>query len=226
MATRQDKIINGIKGKLNKYIKIINIAKEKKLNEADTRNIIDNFMKDVLNYEMFDITSEYRIKAQYADYCLKIKDKPCVLMEVKAINSDLKESHLFQVTSYAVNEGIEWVVLTNGDLWQLFHLGSKMPVEKHLVLQVDLSNKDIRPKQKAKLFYHLSKDSLVSGDTAGYWAKKSALSPKNIAKIVLEDRVLNAVRIELKKQTGYNVDVLKLRKMIRKNVLKKSTLEK
>lgn len=226
MTKRCDKTIENIRHNLRKYTKIVDAGKQKKLNEADTRSIIDDFLKEVLCYEIFDITAEYRIKGQYADYCLKINDKPIALIEVKALTSDLKESHLFQVTSYAVNEGIEWVVLTNGDLWQLYHLGSKMPVEKHLVIKTGFADTDTKPKQKAELFYYFSKDSFQSGDTASYWAKKSALSPKNIAKIILGDRTLNSMRIELKNQTGYKVNLPELRDMVKKNVLKKSVLEK
>ncbi|WP_432925393.1 hypothetical protein ACQPZZ_32525 [Microbispora sp. CA-135349] len=43
-----------------------------------------------------------------------------------------------QVQMYAVNEGVEWTVLTNGQVWQVYHLTGGLPVVVDLTLKVDL----------------------------------------------------------------------------------------
>lgn len=220
--TRREKVTENIKKNLNKYIKLFKTAKEKGLNEADTRNLIDDFLRDSLNYQVFDITSEYRIKGQYADYCLKANNKPICLVEAKSVATPLKESHLFQVMSYAIIKYFEWFILTNGDCWQLYHFGSKVPVEHDLVVEVCLTDSNTKPKEKAELFYYFAKDSFVSQDTKKYWTKKTAVSPKNICKILLSDKILNSVRLELRRQTGFSENIANLKSMIKKEVIKKS----
>ena len=44
------------------------------------------------------------------------------LIEVKAIGLSLKENHLRQALGYGANNGIPWVVLTNGLVWELYRI--------------------------------------------------------------------------------------------------------
>jgi hypothetical protein len=39
---------------------------------------------------------------------------------------------------YAVNEGVEWMIRTNGQVWQVWHLTAGLPVELTMALEVDL----------------------------------------------------------------------------------------
>jgi hypothetical protein len=39
---------------------------------------------------------------------------------------------------YAVNEGVEWIILTNGAVWQVYHITGGLPVAIDLALEVDL----------------------------------------------------------------------------------------
>jgi predicted type IV restriction endonuclease len=57
---------------------------------------------------------------------------------VKRCATKLGDKHLRQVQSYAVNEGVEWVWLTNGQLWQVWHLTGGLPVVMDLAIEVDL----------------------------------------------------------------------------------------
>lgn len=66
-------------------------------------------------------------------------DKDLVaFIEVKRVATKLAAKHLRQVQNYALNEGVEWVLLTNGAQWQAYHITAKMPVEVDLALDVDL----------------------------------------------------------------------------------------
>ncbi|MFI0431780.1 MAG: hypothetical protein ACH36H_01400 [Candidatus Nanopelagicales bacterium] len=55
-------------------------------------------------------------------------------IEVKRVSQRLSERHLRQVQQYAVNEGVEWMVLTNGQIWQAYHLTGGLPVVVDLAL--------------------------------------------------------------------------------------------
>jgi predicted type IV restriction endonuclease len=50
----------------------------------------------------------------------------------------LKDIHIKQAVDYAANEGIEWVVLTNGAMWRVYKVHFGQPIEKILVCEVDL----------------------------------------------------------------------------------------
>jgi predicted type IV restriction endonuclease len=47
---------------------------------------------------------------------------------VKRCTTKLGAKHLRQVEMYAVNEGVEWMILTNGQVWQVWHLTAGLPV--------------------------------------------------------------------------------------------------
>lgn len=71
---------------VRKFKKIIELAKQKNLNESDTSNIINDMLGEVWGYDKyFDVTTEYKIKGQYCDYGIKIDGQLVALIEVKAI---------------------------------------------------------------------------------------------------------------------------------------------
>jgi len=75
------------------------------MNESDTSNIINDMLGEMFGYDkFFDVTTEYKIKGQYADYGVKIDDKLTFIIEVKAIGVSLNDNHIFQASSYASTE--------------------------------------------------------------------------------------------------------------------------
>jgi Type I restriction enzyme R protein N terminus (HSDR_N) len=87
-----------------------------------------------------DLTTEYGVRGEFADYGIPIPiDKQLVaFVEVKRVATKLSARHLRQIEMYAVNEGVEWMVLTNGREWRAYHLSGGLPVEVDLALEVDL----------------------------------------------------------------------------------------
>lgn len=222
MTKKSDRVKERIKQGIQKYSKTLQRAIDENLNEADTRNIVNNILGEALGYdEFFDVTGEYRIRGQYADYVLKIDKNPKVVVEVKAINTTLNENHLRQATSYAVNEGIEWTILTNGNVWQLYHLTFSKPIENHLVFSTELLSKDIKPREKVELLYLLTKESMTKNEMKDYWQKKLALSATNVLKILLSESVLQKIRRELRARTGYKIGIDDLRDLLQTQVIKK-----
>ena len=74
-------------------------------------------------------------------------------IEVKRVATKLSTRHLRQVEMYAVNEGVEWIILTNGAAWQVYHITGGLPVAIDLALEVDLLG-DEPPNHKVnQLFY-------------------------------------------------------------------------
>src|SRR6266516_3332828 len=75
-----------------------------------------------------DLTTEYQVKGEFADYGVRLDRELIAFIEVKRVATKLAPKHLRQVEMYAVNEGVEWVILTNGAVWQVYHLTGGLPV--------------------------------------------------------------------------------------------------
>ncbi len=99
-------------------------------NEGDTRLLVTDFLCEGLGYDKYeDLTTEYQVKGEFADYGVRIAKQLVAFIEVKRCTTKLGAKHLRQVEMYAVNEGVEWMILTNGQVWQVWHLTPGMPVE-------------------------------------------------------------------------------------------------
>jgi hypothetical protein len=57
-----------------------------------------------------------------------------------------------QVQTYALNEGVEWVLLTNGARWQACHVTAAMPVDVDLALDVVLLGDETAAQKGNQLF--------------------------------------------------------------------------
>ncbi len=210
-----------IRHNLAKYANILQKAKEHHLNEADTSEIVSDIISDILGFDKyFDVINEYPIDGHYADFAIKLKEKLVMLVEIKAIATQLSERHLFQVTTYAVNEGVEWVILTNGGIWQLYHVAFTEAIEKELVAEIDFLSKQAAPGEKSFSLFLLSKESLSKGNLKQYWQEKVALSPENVARALLSETVLNKLSERLKDMTNYEISTHDLQDILERNVLR------
>jgi predicted type IV restriction endonuclease len=97
------------------------------------------------------------------------------------------------VESYAVNEGVEWVILTSGVVWQVYHITGGLPIVVDLALDVDLFGEETLA-QKANELYYLTRESLKRRQIDTLWQAKRATSPKSMAKVLCSENVLTAIR--------------------------------
>lgn len=186
---------------LKKFKKLIETAKKRWLNESDTSNIINDFLWEVLWYDKyFDVTTEYKIKWQYRDYWIIMNWKLTLLMEVKQIWLDLNENHIFQAISYAWNEWVKRVILTNLRRWELFYLSFGDKIEKELILDFDILWESSTNKLVENLQY-IHKESLQKNYLWKLLKQKMALSERNIRKVLFSDPVIKKIQSEIKNTT-------------------------
>ncbi len=103
-----------------KFKKVLARAKERDVNESDTVTVVTDMLEEVFGFDKYtDITREFGIQGTYCDLAVKSGKRIEYLLEVKAIGNDLNDRHLRQVVNYAAQQGITWVVLTNGLKWQI-----------------------------------------------------------------------------------------------------------
>lgn len=208
--------VNQITQWVKKFKKIIEHAKNKWFNESDTSNIIYDFLWETLWYDKYnDITTEYKIKWQYCDYWIMINWKLALLMEVKQIWIELNDNHLFQAISYAWNEWVKWVILTNLRRRQLYCLTFGDKIEKQLVLDVDVLNDAKTLIQKLQYFH---KESLQKNYLEKLFVKKMALSDKNFRKVIFSDTIVKKIQSELKNLTWVKISTDEVSNMLKKYI--------
>ena len=188
-------------------------------NEGDTRLLVTDFLCVGLGFDKYeDLTTEYQVKGDFADYGIRIEKQLIAFIEVKRRTQKLGIRQLRQVQMYAVNEGVEWMILTNGQVWQVWHLTGGLPVVVDLALEVDLLS-DSTAVQKSDDLFYLSKEAIKRRLMDELWRAKAATSPKSLASIMLSDPMIEALRKELRRQTGYNGDPSELKKTVREEVI-------
>jgi len=110
------------------------------------------------------------------------------------------------------------MILTNGQVWQAWHMTAGLPVVIDLALEVDLLGDGGRAVKGDALFY-LSKDAFKRRLIDNLWRAAAATSPESLANTVLAESVVEAIRKELRRQTGYNAGSQELEKILRSDVL-------
>ena len=214
-----------VRASLKKYSKPLQELVTRDANEGDTRLLITDLLCDALGYDKYeDLTTEYMVRGEFADYGVRIDKQMIAFIEVKRATTKLGVKHLRQVEMYAVNEGVEWVVLTNGAHWQVYHLTAGLPVTIDLTLDIDLLGPQT-VNHKADQFFYLTKESLKRKQIEDVWKQSAATSPKALLALVLSESVLDAARRELRKRAGYSLENADLARLIRASIVRPEVLE-
>lgn len=209
-----------VKAAIKKFSKPLADLVARDANEGDTRLLVTDFLCDGLGYDKYeDLTTEYEVKGDFADYGVRIDKDLVAFIEVKRCATKLTTKHLRQVQMYAVNEGVEWLILTSGVVWQVYHLTGGLPVIVDLAFDVNLLG-DETVAQKANQLYYISKVSLKRRQIDELWKAKRATAPKSLANVVLSDAVSESIRKELRRTTGQNVETSEISRLMKETVLR------
>lgn len=191
-----------IKG-IRKYKRILEKAKDADINESDTVTIITDIFENIFGYEkLTNITSEYAIKKTYCDLAIKTEGNLKFLIECKAIGLNLKSDFIRQATNYAANEGVEWVVLTNGIKWQIYNIEFTQPVENKLIAEFDFLELSSKNSSDFELLYYLSIEAnkKSSKSTLSDLKEQKAIVNKYvIGQLITSDSTTECIRKQLKK---------------------------
>ena len=209
---------------LKKYIPIFQQAQDQAMNESDTSMRISKFCETVLGYDLFtEISREHAVKERKVDYAVKVGEKFYFFIEVKQAGVALKDRHVEQASNYAANAGVNWVLLSNGIQWNMYHLTFDEGIQIDLAWTVDLLKDDIR--DAAAKIGMLHRKNIVKGPLEEYFTKKNVLSPRSIIQAVFHENTLHLIRIHLKNASGVTVDEDDVVENI-KSMISKETWEK
>lgn len=206
-----------IKTGIRKFAKPLAELVKRDANEGDTRLLITDFLCEALGYDKFeDLTTEYAVRYEFADYGIRINKQLTAFIEVKRAAQELSAKHLRQVETYAVKEGLEWLILTNGQHWRVYHVNAATgrQVQTELSFAVDVLGDESPAKKTEKLFL-IHREAFKKNLIAEDWRRKAATSATAIAHALLSPTVLDAIRKDIRTRTKYNADVEDIADVIR-----------
>ena len=198
-----------VKTFLPKSIKPIQGLMERDAVEADTRMLVTDFLCDVLGYDKYeDLTAEYQVKGDFADFGIRVDKQLKAFVEIKRVKQDLNKTHLRQVESYALREGVVWAILTNVRVWELYRVEPVVGEQSELTLMfsVDLLDDAVSIKKKSELLYLISREAIQKKVIDEYWKNQLATSPKVVKKALLSNEVVEAVKREIYRTQKQRVD--------------------
>lgn len=227
MASVPKKVAERLVAGIKKYQPILTAAKARDVGEADTVTIVKDMLADVFGYDKYsEVTSEFSIRGTYCDLAIKIDGALQTLIEVKAIGLELKDAHVKQAIDYAANQGVDWVLLTNGMCWRVYHLTFSKPIEQELVVNIDFSTLNSRSENDVELLYLWCKEGWQRSVLGEYHTQKQALSRFFVGVMLQTKPVLEVLRRELRRVSpDVRIDIDQIKDVLTNEVIKREVME-
>lgn len=227
MPSIPKKVIERLTAGLKRFQPILSASKARDDGEADTVMIVTDMLADVFGYDKYsEVTAEHAIRGTYCDLATKLEGTVQALIEVKAIGLELKDQHVKQAVDYSANQGVDWVVLTNGIHWRVYNVIFGKPIDQELVIDIDMCS--LNPKSQADLevLYLFCKEGWVKSVLGDYQLQKQALSRFFLGALVLSDPVLEVIRRELRRVSpDVRIEIEQIRGVLGAEVLKREVID-
>ena len=227
MAKVPNSVSERIKQNYNKMKKIVENGISRDINEADTVVIVSDILSDIFGYDKYsEITREFAIRNTYCDLAVKFDEHVFFLIEVKAIGISLNEKHIKQAVDYGANQGIDWVILTNGQEWQIYKLQFEKPINAKLIFSFDFLDLNIRKNDDLERLFILCKEGIQKDAILEFSNYKQVVNKYFITAILSGDLVIGSIRKELNKlldKTKVTED--EITSILQNNILKRDVIE-
>jgi hypothetical protein len=212
---------------LKRLVPILAQQKTRDISEADTVTLVKDLLSEAFGYDKYsEVTSEYAIRGTFCDLATKIDEKLTQIIEVKAIGIELDDRHVKQAIDYAANEGIEWVLLTNGVVWRLYQVIFAKPIDKRLLVEINLLNLDLKSDDVLEKLFLFTKEGYTKGAHLELRDRQDASSRYMIAALLLNNEaIISTLRRELRRVVDVGVDEEVIIAVLRDEVIKRETLE-
>lgn len=226
-VTIPKKVSDRLVQQVGTFQKVLRGAKDRDVNESDTVTIVTDMLASVFGFDKYtEVTSEQAIKGTFCDLAVKLDGKIELLIEVKAIGLTLKENHLQQAIGYGANEGIDWVVLTNGINWEIYKIRFTKPIDCQQVCSFDFLEMNAKRKQDQSELFLLCKEGLGKDALDRLHKRVQIVNRFVIGATVLSEPVLNVIRRQLRKiSSGVKVSPEQIEEILTNEVLKRDIVE-
>lgn len=221
------KVESRIKDALKRFQPVVEQAKARDVGEADTSTLVKDILAEVFGYDKYsEITAEYQIKSTYCDLAMKVDGKLAMLVEVKALNTELKEHHIKQAVDYAANQGVEWVILTNAQTWQVYRVSFAQPISHDLLMTLQFGALSAKSDADMESLFLLTREAQGKSLLDEYHEQRLALSRYCMGAVVLSEPVLATIRRELKRMSpDVRIEVEEIQRVLADEVIKREVLE-
>jgi hypothetical protein len=148
------------------------------------------------------------------------------LIEVKAIGIDLKDVHAKQAVDYASNQGVDWVILTNGINWRVYKVNFTKPISQELVYEFNFLELSSKRKRDIELLYPLTKEGVTKSSLKIYHDQKQALSRFYLGALLLTDKYLTSIQRDLRKLSpGIKIELEEIEEVLKNELFKREVIE-
>lgn len=177
-------------------------------NESETRRRVERIFDSLMGYDPFKhLSREHAVRGagetEHVDFAIHVdgstESSPSIMVELKRVGVDLAPKHLKQVSSYAINAGCEWILLTNGREWRVYHVSFGQPPETKLLKSWNLLTDDVA--LLAECFGLISFKSVRKGSLDKLWQKSNVLTSRNVLAAILSEGSIAILRRELKRSS-------------------------
>jgi len=198
-----------VKAALRQARKLIEDVHKTDGNEAETRRRVERVFESVMGYDAFThLSREHAVHGagdtEHMDFAIKLKpDEVSMVVELKRVSVDLSKKHLKQASRYAIDMGCEWVLLTNGREWELYHVEFGQPPETRLIKRWNLLRDDVSDLEES--FDLVSFRNVKKGVLAGLWEKQSALTPECLLSQILSEDSIRRLKNSIRKEAGVSL---------------------
>jgi hypothetical protein len=222
-----NKVAERLAAGLKRFQPILGSAKSRDVGESDTVIIVTDILSEVFGYDKYsEITSETSIRGTWCDLAIKLDGAIEFLIEVKAIGSDLKDSHTKQAVDYSANQGTDWVILTNGEIWRVYKVTFAKPIAHELVLEINISQLNSKKSADIELLYHLTREGWLRSALGEFHTQQQALSRFFLGAMVLSNPVLEVIRRELRRLSpDVKITAEQIKSVLVQEVLKREVVE-
>jgi hypothetical protein len=227
------RVANRIAAQMKRYQGVLATIQKRDISEDDTVTVINDILADVCGYDKYhEVTSQYEIHGTFVDLAVKVDENIRFLIEVKAIGMELKDNHVRQAIDYAANEGIEWVILTNGAVWRIYNVHFGQPIQKILVCEVDLIALSPESDEILECFGNLSREGFSKGKMTDLLHQKQVTNKFTVAALLISHdperrglEVLDHLRKEIRRLSGIKVEVDYLRDLLTNEIVKRDLID-
>ncbi len=227
MAAIPKKVVERLVAGIKQFQPVLASAHSRDVNEADTSTIVKDMLEAVFGYNKFtEVTSEHSIRGNYCDLATKIDGAVATLIEVKAIGLELKDNHVRQAVDYAANQGVDWVLLTNGICWRVYRIQFTKPIDQELVVSLDFCALNHRSQRDIEMLYLWCREGWVKSALGEFQTQRQALNRYFLGAVILSEPVIDVVRRELCRMSpDVRIDTEEIRAAIISEVIKRDVLE-
>jgi predicted type IV restriction endonuclease len=216
------KVADRISSQIKKYRAILADAQSRDVSESDTVVIIVDMLADVLGYKKYsEIRTEHSIGGTYIELAVKAGNEVPFLIQANAIGTSLKDHHAKQAIDYAADNTIEWMVITNAVIWQVYKVHFNQPLDKSMMFEFDLLQGNPKNPQLIECLGNLAQSSMTR-----FVQQCQVASRFSIAGLLLSERMLDKLRREIRRLSpGRNVELAELEAVLRADVLKRDVFD-